>query len=106
MAQWPNLQSLNELVLIHITHRLISHLLIDVVRGRVGEVREEGAELPPRVEQVLADPGRARTGVSPAPKFGRGVYRAEAHAVRRRPAVTDERDRVWVFPQVRATHLG
>src|SRR5258708_37490904 len=60
-----------ELVYIHIADRPVADLLIDLVRGGVGEVREEEDGAPSAVQQHLAQRGGAGAGVAAASPPGR-----------------------------------
>src|SRR5258708_10073856 len=81
-----------ELVYIPIADRPVADLLIDLVRGGVGEVREEEDGAPSAVQQHLAQRGGAGAGVAAATPLGRREDRADAHAMRRGTVVASERD--------------
>jgi len=91
-----------KLVLIDIDHGLITDRLINMIRRRIRQVREQEAEAATGGELELADRGDQIARVAAAAPVGRRVDRADADPVRRRATGTGERDDLaGVFPQVR-----
>src|SRR4029079_10687207 len=83
-----------------VTHRLVPDRLVDVVRGRGGEVRGQEKEPTTRVELRLADARDERARVASIACRGRRIDGPDAHAIRRPAADTRQRDDLAVLPQV------
>src|SRR5688572_29508793 len=71
-----------ETVLVDVADRLVADGLVDLVRGRVGEIGEEEDELPAEIELGLAGGGRQRARVAPTATLRRRVDGADADSVR------------------------
>ena len=86
-----------ETIQIDFANGFVADLLVDVVRGRVAGVGEQKAVFAPAIENILAEGGGAGAGITLAAQFGRRVDRADAHSVRCRAGVADQRNRLPII---------
>ena len=91
-----------ERVGLDVAHGRVADRLVDVVRGRVGQVGEQEAETATGVERLLADRRDEGARVPAAASVRWRVDRADPDAVGRPPAGPRQRGDVAVLPEVEA----
>src|SRR5215203_4321570 len=92
--------TLGELVFVLIAHSLVADGLVDAIRGRIREIREQETVPAAFVEQKLAQARNTSAGVAPPAVFGRGVDEVEPDTVWSRPGIPGHRDGFLVLPEM------